>query len=207
MLRAQVYQRLRTAILSGKLPPGEKLSPGALAKSFGVSTMPIRDAIHMLEDEGLVETSARRWTRVAAPDRSVADELYPLVMLLEKFAVVTPPQPSAEQLDALRRHNKELAKAVEERNAGACIRADSQFHDVLVEGLENRAFHDILRDIKGRLLLIEGAFFRRDLASVSVEQHEEVIAALAEGDLAAAGDAVERNWTHGLEMIHLAMQG
>ena len=206
MLRSQVYERLRAAILSGKLPPGEKLSPAALAKSFGVSTMPIRDAIHLLEDEGLVETSARRWTRVVAPHRSVADELYPLVGLLEEFAIVNGPQPSAKQLAALRRQNRELAKAVKERDVGACLRADSQFHDMLIESFENRTLHDVLRNTKGRLLLMEGAFFRRDPASASVEQHDEVIAALAAGDLIAAGAAVRRNWTHGLEMIHLAMK-
>ena len=49
-LRVQVYERLRDAILTGELAPGERLSPAQLARRFDVSTMPVRDALQLLRD-------------------------------------------------------------------------------------------------------------------------------------------------------------
>src|SRR5262245_46210954 len=78
-LREQVYSRLRDSILTGELRAGSRLSPAALAQGFGVSTMPVREALRLLEEDGLIETSPRRWTRVASPNPGLADEVYPVI--------------------------------------------------------------------------------------------------------------------------------
>src|SRR4051812_9253529 len=88
-LREQVYSRLRDSILTGELQSGARLSPAGLAESFGVSTMPVREALRLLEEDGLIETSPRRWTRVASPDPGLADEIYPVIAVLEDFALRT----------------------------------------------------------------------------------------------------------------------
>ena len=62
-IRDDVYVSLHDWIVRGELEPGEKLKDKELAAQLGVSRMPIREALRKLEDEGLVETAANRWTR------------------------------------------------------------------------------------------------------------------------------------------------
>ncbi len=59
-LHGRVIEELRQAILSRRLKPGERLVEGRLADELGVSRNPVREAIRVLESEGLVEVTARR---------------------------------------------------------------------------------------------------------------------------------------------------
>ena len=69
-LREHVHERLRRAIVAGRFRNGERLNERSLADMLGVSTTPVKDAIRMLESEGLVRTEARRGEgRDLAPPR------------------------------------------------------------------------------------------------------------------------------------------
>lgn len=86
--RAQwVDNRLRQAILSGELAPGEKIRPAELAARFGVSATPLREAILRLEADGLVESVPQRGARVTPLSRDKLNELYELRLLLEPVAL------------------------------------------------------------------------------------------------------------------------
>ncbi len=203
-LREQVYDRIRRAILNGELVPGARLSVSALAERLGVSTMPVREAIRLLEDDGLLETSARRWTRVATVSIEEAEEVYPLIGLLEEFAILTGEPATPTRLKRLRRANAQLKAAALNRDAPACIKADEAFHSVLLESCANGTVLRSVEQHKARMRLLEGAFFR-EVAHRSVEQHAAIIAAMERGDLEAAGGLVRANWESGLEGVREAL--
>lgn len=198
-LREQVYERLREAILTGELGPEERLSPVALAERFGISTMPVRDALRVLEQDGLVETAARRWTRVVRPDASLVDEIVPLVALLEEYAIRSMKPPGAEALGRMERANREFAAAVEAGDDVRCIRADTDFHDALVAAAANASLERALRDARGRIRLLRAHVLRSSTASDSIAEHDEVLAALRSGDRERAVGALRRNWERGLD--------
>jgi DNA-binding GntR family transcriptional regulator len=200
-LREQVRDRLREGILSGELRGGAKLSPPAIAGELGVSTMPVREALRLLADEGLVETAPRRWTRVAEPDPSLVDEVYPLVGLLEEFGVVTGTGPLEGPLDALRRANSRLARAIEAHDVVGCMDADAAFHDVLVDLSANATLKRTLSELKGRIRLLEGAYYRVDDAGASLVDHERIIQAIGRRDRVEAGRLVRANWQRGAEVV------
>lgn len=77
----------RTAILSGVIRPGERLRQQTVAGVFGVSRIPVRDALNALESEGLVESIPRRGYVVSGLDAEDVDEIYDLRALLEAEAV------------------------------------------------------------------------------------------------------------------------
>jgi DNA-binding GntR family transcriptional regulator len=208
-LRQQVYDRMRRAILSGQFGPGERLSPTRIAQDLRVSTMPVREAIRLLEDEGLVETSARRWTRVATVTAAEAEEAYALVGLLEEFAVaegtrkITP-----AYLTRLRQANQALCAAEQDGDATACINADEQFHSVLLEGCSNRTLIDTVEHLKNRMRLCESTFFRHASGPHrSAAQHAQIIAALEQRDRRLAGSLVRANWTSGLNALREVWRG
>ncbi len=65
---------IRGAILSGELAPGEELTVLALAQRFGLTLMPLREALSRLDDEGLIEMEAHRPARVAELSRERLQE-------------------------------------------------------------------------------------------------------------------------------------
>src|SRR5258706_2131012 len=79
----QVFERLRSMIISLDLPPGSPLSRAALAGQFGVSSTPIRDALMRLEEEGLVEVFPQYATVVSRIDIGLAQQAHFLRQALE----------------------------------------------------------------------------------------------------------------------------
>src|SRR3954471_14020959 len=79
----QVFERLREMITSLRLPPGSPLSRAALAKQFGVSSTPIRDALMRLDEEGLVEVFPQHATVVSRIDVRLAEQAHFLRQALE----------------------------------------------------------------------------------------------------------------------------
>lgn len=82
-----VGQRLRAAILSNELKPGERIRPADLALRWNVSPTPLREALLRLAADGLVETTPHRGTRVAKVSAEALMQLYEMRLLLEPLAL------------------------------------------------------------------------------------------------------------------------
>src|SRR5690625_2290979 len=87
IMRDEVYDILREWIVVGELEPGEKLRDQELSDLLGISRTPIREALLRLENEGLVDTKANRWTSVAPNDLKEAEDIFSIVKTLECLAV------------------------------------------------------------------------------------------------------------------------
>ena len=81
-----VAQRIREMILSGQLNPGDRLQQDELADTFGVSTMPVREALRRLQAEGLVDFRPRRGATVAQISLSEYEEIFRIREALEIMA-------------------------------------------------------------------------------------------------------------------------
>jgi DNA-binding GntR family transcriptional regulator len=87
LVRNKVFEQVRREILSCALMPGEELREGELAKRYGVSKSPVRDAMQKLEFEGLVEIEPRRGHRVKPISVADAEDILDLRVILETGAV------------------------------------------------------------------------------------------------------------------------
>jgi DNA-binding GntR family transcriptional regulator len=85
-LAEQVFRRLRAAILAGELAPGAKISEPALAKQYGVSRGPLREALHRLQERKLITRSPNQGPRVVKPSAQVLAELFLVREALEGMA-------------------------------------------------------------------------------------------------------------------------
>jgi DNA-binding GntR family transcriptional regulator len=200
-LRDQVYTRLRNAIMTGAMPPGTRISPTEVAQRYGVSTMPVRDALQLLEQEGMVETSARRWTRVVEADPAAIAETAPLVSLLEQYALVAAGRVSPERIAELREANARYAEAFEAGDTAALIVADAAFHDALVGLAGNPTLERLVRDARARIHLFRASVIRPEVSVGAADEHETVIASIERGDVHGAIDATIANWERGLSQI------
>lgn len=138
-LRVQIAEMLRRAILSGKMRPGSALVEMTLAEQMNVSRAPIREAIQILENDGLVETVAYKGKRVKPLTAREVEETYNLREVFEVMAVRRILE-YGRPVDALWTHCHAMDKAATEGDQEALTAADEAFHRTLIRAAD----HDLL---------------------------------------------------------------
>lgn len=203
LMREQVYADLREWIVAGILKPGEKLRDAELAEALGVSRMPVREAIRRLEDEGLVETAANRWTRVSLVDVEGAKRIYPILAKLESLAIsLAAPLMGEEDLRLMSEANDRLRDALHSGWGGAASAADREFHRIFITSADNPELAGLLEGLKVKLRRLEAAYFGGCLiADHSLIEHHEILEALRDGDYGRAARATEANWQQSLARL------
>ena len=129
-----VYRRVRGAILDGELSPGETMSQVVLAESLGVSRTPLREALRMLQGEGLVEARPNRRVRVAPISASDLEELYAVRVALEAQALrLAVPRMTPEHIARLEGSIAEMAHYAEQRDMRRWLVPHAEYHHRLIE--------------------------------------------------------------------------
>jgi len=127
-----VYERVRNAILDGELAPGAVMSQVALAEELGISRTPLREALRMLQSEGLVEGEPNRRVRVAPMTAEDLDELCVMRITLEAEALrLSIPRMSSEDIARLEGHMAEMAHYAQEKDYRRWNVPHRQFHRAL----------------------------------------------------------------------------
>lgn len=204
LAREDVYHQLSTWIIDGTLQPEEPLRDLDIAGRLGVSRTPVREALRRLEDEGLVQTALNRWTRVSPLSLAQAAALYPVVEALEVLALrLAAPALTAPDYARLHTLNTRLTQALQARDAGAAVDADTAFHDHWISKSGNPELQRTLDGLKRKLRRIERAYFDASSAGeASVAEHAAITGALAAGDLDRALQALQANWQGSLQRLH-----
>ncbi len=130
---APLYTRLRTMILDGIFPPGSMLSQVKLAESLGVSRIPLREALRMLQKEGLIEAEHNQRARVPSFEPAIVDSLYASRILLEALSIrLTVPRIEQVDVQALKQVLTELDEAAAHIDLDAWEEPHRRFHRLLV---------------------------------------------------------------------------
>ncbi len=130
---APLYTRLRKMILDGVFPPGAMLSQVKLARSLGVSRIPLREALRMLQKEGLVEAEHNQRARVPTFEPAIVDSLYASRILLEALGIrLTVPHIEQADVQALQQTLAELDEAAAREDLDAWEEPHRRFHRLLV---------------------------------------------------------------------------
>lgn len=128
-----VVQRLRALIVSGEFRPGERLVEERLSEMFGVSRPPLREALRILQRDGLVQSLPRRGFIVIPITAEDVREIYSLRFALERMAVeLGMPVLDPNRLQPMRDALEDMRVAAEEMNDEAAVEANSRFHLALV---------------------------------------------------------------------------
>jgi DNA-binding GntR family transcriptional regulator len=179
--------RLRRDILSGRTDPGERLVEEQLTKRLGISRAPLREAMRLLAQQGLVEHTPRRGVRVATLSDDDVRELYEVRDVLERHAVLSmPPQPD---LTGLRAALEVMRKATEADDRLELANAHRRFHTEVVALCGNRQLADLYGSVLVRIQLYMAVNMRREAeaarASDGVHRHEKLFTAVEMGDTEA----------------------
>ncbi|MCR4924431.1 MAG: GntR family transcriptional regulator [Lachnospiraceae bacterium] len=151
-LRDVVFNTLRQAILIGELKPGERLMEIHLAKKLGVSRTPIREAIRMLELEGLVTMVPRKGAEVA---RISADDMRDVLEVrrsLDSLAVLLAcDRIKDSEKEDLKKAEKVFEDAIKTKDATAIAQADVKFHDIILVASRNKRLLQMVNNLAERV--------------------------------------------------------
>jgi DNA-binding GntR family transcriptional regulator len=127
-----VYQRVREAILDGAIAPGAAMSQVGLADELGISRTPLREALRMLQTEGLVEAERNRRVRVAPVSPTDLEELYVMRVTLEAQAIrLAVPRMTEEHLARLEGCMAEMGHFAGARDYRRWVVPHADFHRAL----------------------------------------------------------------------------
>lgn len=195
-VRETLYRRLQEQIISGRFAPGEVLHDKQIAGAFGVSRMPVREALRRLEDEGFVQAASNRWTRVMPLDLKTTLERYAIVEALEMRALALVwPSLTRRQDRRLQESNVAMLHAARRDDAAAALAADDAFHAAWVDECENAELSSLIHRIKLQLRRVELAYFSAfGRMTQSYREHREVMRAIRTFSLTQGTKALRRNW-------------
>ncbi len=166
-LRDVVFQTIRKSILTGELKPGERLMELHLADKLGVSRTPIREAIRMLELEGLVTMIPRRGAEVAQITEKNLREVLEVRSALDALAVeLACERITQEELDSLKRACDHFAEETRQGDANRVARADVALHDIILAASRNDRLVQMIGNVSQQM-------YRYRLEYVKDEKHYE----------------------------------
>jgi DNA-binding GntR family transcriptional regulator len=191
----QVIEALRTAIISGRFAPGDRLIESALSAELGTSRGPVREALRQLENEGLVMSFPYRGAVVlGVSDEEVEEVLIPIRLTLERYSWTR----ALERLtdDDFAELGKQIWRMEQAGKANDLIKlveADLNFHEIVISASGQQHTVQIWRTIWPRIRAYFYRYERFRSFEATVEEHRELLDALQTRDLATVLPVLERH--------------
>lgn len=183
----QIIDALRQAIVSGELAPGDRLTEPALAQRFGVSRVPVREALRVLASEGFVQVRPYWGTTVAQLPQNAATDLLELRGAVEPLAArKAAARCTPTQLDAMRAVLAAGSELIEQGRFDELPPLNGQFHLLLAEASGNQMLADTVRQLRAKTEWVYASGVRRR-AGHSWDEHLAILQAVRARDEELAG--------------------
>jgi len=175
---------IREAIVEGRLEPGRRLKEEELARELGISRTPIREALLMLQAEGLVDAIPNRGAMVRVHTAEDLDDLYQLRALLEGYAARrAATRISDDQVEELRASCERFDALDPETNLTELVRENLFFHSTILEiSASSRLEAMVRRVIELPLVYKSYIWYSPDQKRISAHYHRQIVTALAGRD-------------------------
>jgi DNA-binding GntR family transcriptional regulator len=187
-LHEEVATRLRSMVFERQLLPGQWVDELALARDWQISRTPLREALKVLAAEGLVTSVPRQGCKVTELSEDDADELFPVMALLEgrcAFEAVRKATPA--DVKALRKLHEVLERHAAAGNVDGYYRANHDFHSKVQALADNRWLDRATNELRRFLRLLRGRQLNwPGRIEASINEHRVLMDAMAQGDAARA---------------------
>lgn len=195
-----ISEDVRNDILRGRIRPGEPLRIRSLAERFGTSDLPVREALWILQKDGLVENRPYAGAFVRVHSAREISEAYEIRSALERVALLkTPAEPPASLLSELESMLSELEGAAAEQDAIRYGDLNRSFHQRLVSASVNQSVLELLDRLWSGQSAYRSVFSsnHRRIAQSHAE-HQEIFEAFAQGDMSRTADLLEQHRLNGI---------
>ncbi len=210
-LRDVVFQTLRAAILKGDLQPGERLMELQLAAQLGVSRTPIREAIRMLEQEGLAIMIPRKGAEVARMTEKDVDDVLQIRCALEELAVRRSCENmTVDDMRQLLTAKDQFCASLTTDDIPSIAAADEQFHDIFYRASENPKLQAMLGNLREQMYRYRVEYLKdTSVYPRLMKEHDQLVAAVRAKDAEAAAEIIRQhlqNQTEGVKRIIRAQE-
>src|SRR5690625_462743 len=183
-----IYTSLRERILSNEIAPGSRLVMREIANHYATSDIPVREALRMLERDGLVVIEAYRGARVTTlTDREIRETYFVrghLESVATRLAAEQITDERLKELDGLMAHRREAVEAQDEPSVSDL---NHRFHEMIIEASGNELLYQLAMDIWQRHSGFQRVFrMVPKRLSESQAEHEEIMDALRSRDASRA---------------------
>jgi DNA-binding GntR family transcriptional regulator len=198
-----VYEKIRQGIIKGTLKPGQKLVMASLAKRFGTSETPIREAIRRLESEGYLIFTPHSGAIVTEINRQELSEIYLIRISLEALATrLAVNFISYDDLIWLRKKNDEMKVAVENNRYEHLARLNKAFHLRIYKAAPFPRLYKMIADLWDAFERWPSIFtYVPERALTAIKEHEQIIEALETADVDRADDLMKEQKKKSLEAL------
>lgn len=188
-LTSEAADTLRDLIIHGELAPGERIVERTICRRLNVSRTPLREALKLLEQDGLVEMSRHRGARVAPYSPADALDLFAVIANLESLAAeLAADRIDDGELDRLHDLHEQMRGHFEARRVDEYFVLNSRIHDLILAHCGNHVLQSsharlMLQARRGRYMaIVDGARWKQAMA-----EHELLLAALRSRQAVVAG--------------------
>ncbi|MDR3588742.1 MAG: GntR family transcriptional regulator [Negativicutes bacterium] len=191
-VRDVVYEKLKEAIVMERYKPGDRLNERELARQFRISTTPLKEALRLLEQEGLVVTKPRVGSYVSNDIMTSIEEINLVRAALEGVAVrLATAKINDAEIEALRQALQEMERYTKEKDPEKLVGANDYFHKLIRSFAKNNYVSKQIEAIRS----FDLSFRRRALAHVdefdrALADHRQIYLQIAARDPDAAEKAM-----------------
>jgi len=194
-LNDRVYLYLRDQIIQNKLKPGTRIHYDDFTQKLGVSRTPLRDALNLLQQQGLVEVKPRSGSFVATPKVKDIEDIYDVRKPLECQAIrLAAKHIPLARIQELLVEAEEAEMALKNGNVDPFFNADRRLHDTIITYSNNSRLISIMETLSSQIKwfgVLNTTNFDRPFQAN--EQHKEILKALEKGDVDTAVDCMGRH--------------
>ena len=194
-LRDVVFHTLREAILKGELKPGERLMELQLASRLGVSRTPIREAIRMLELEGLAVTMPRKGAEVAKMTEKDMEDVLKIRKALDELAVgLACDNMTEEELKQLYVALKNFEESIRSGDVKQIAQADVELHDSIYQAADNPKLVTMLNNLREQMYRYRVEYLKNEsIYPRLIEEHQGIYDGLKRKDKEAVVEIVSHH--------------
>jgi DNA-binding GntR family transcriptional regulator len=183
-----VYEVLRQDIVEGKLKSGQKIIMSDVAKRFGLSDIPVREAIRRLESDGFVQFTPHIGAVVSKMDEKEVIEIYLIRIELEALATrLAVPYVTSDDIDYLEKKNHDMELATKRNRPEQLGTLNKDFNLRIYRAAPYPYLNKLISDLWEKVERTQSVFaYVPERAAASVGEHSQIIKALRSKDLVAA---------------------
>lgn len=202
-LRDVVFNTLREAILKGDLKPGERLMELQLAAKLGVSRTPIREAIRMLEQEGLAVTVPRKGAEVAKMTEKDMEDVLQVRDALDELAVrIACEKITDEGLSDLVTAHERFEKSLNCGDIKQIAQADVDFHDCIYRATQNQKLITLLNNLREQMYRYRVEYLKdKDHYPLLIEEHNQIVEGIRNRDKEHVSEAMRKHVMNQAEAV------
>ncbi|WP_404447043.1 GntR family transcriptional regulator [Sutcliffiella horikoshii] len=200
--KKRAFAQIQEWIIDGTLQPKEKLNDAELAQALGVSRTPIREALQLLNVQGLVEMFPGVGTQVTSVNKEDITKILPPLGALEALAAeLATPLITQDTIDTLREINTKFAHAIKKGDFYSALKQDEQFHNIIVENAQNPYLANSVSNLQAHVLRL---YFHQSiiLTGASIEEHESMLKAFENRDKETAAKIARTNWLRAIDEFY-----